>query len=102
MSRLLALSLGHGYRLQSVTRFSLLQGTSFRFASTQSPATSDRSKAGSAADKKKAFSATLRLPKTSLPLRQKNAPKAEQQFRDRTTHELYREQVSAKYGRAHP
>lgn len=44
-------------------------------------------------EKKKAFSATLLLPKTDMPLRQKNAPVAEKKFRDRTTHELYRQQV---------
>jgi hypothetical protein len=35
----------------------------------------------------------LLLPKTDMPLRQKNAPVAEKKFRDRTTHELYRQQV---------
>lgn len=51
--------------------------------------------AGTAADKekKKAYSNTLRLPKTDLPLRLKDAPAHEAQFRDRTTHELYRKQV---------
>jgi hypothetical protein len=44
-------------------------------------------------ERKKAFSATLLLPKTEMPLRMKNAPKAEERLRARTTDELYRKQV---------
>lgn len=57
-----------------------------RFASSATDKAADK-------DRKKAFSATLLLPKTDMPLRQKNAPVAEKKFRDRTTHELYRQQV---------
>lgn len=86
MSRLLALSLGHGPRPLASLRPLISRTCAVRAASTS--AATDQ-------DKKKAYSATLLLPKTSLPLRVKNAPKVEARLRDRTTHELYREQVGS-------
>jgi isoleucyl-tRNA synthetase len=41
----------------------------------------------------KAYSATLLLPKTTLPLKHKNAVAAELVYRSRTTDELYQKQV---------
>ena len=41
----------------------------------------------------KAYSATLLLPKTTLPLKHKDAVAAELVYRSRTTDELYKKQV---------
>lgn len=45
------------------------------------------------ADPRKAYSHTLLLPKTALPLKQRNPAEAEQAYRSRTTDELYKLQV---------
>lgn len=49
------------------------------------------------ADARKAYSHTLLLPKTALPLKQRNPAEAEQAYRLRTTDELYRLQVGWAY-----
>lgn len=87
MSRVATLSVG------VLPRLLLVRGTRggplwCRWATTSAPG------APANKDQKKAFSATLHLPKTNLPLRLKDVPKHEAKFRDRTTHELYRKQVS--------
>lgn len=67
-----------------LTRYSSLRlAGGARFAST-----------ATANDDKKKYSATLLLPKTPMQLRAKSPLKTEDKLRDRTTHELYREQVS--------
>lgn len=45
----------------------------------------------------KAYSATLLLPKTSLPLKHKDPVAAEHAYRSRTTDELYKSQVSINH-----
>jgi isoleucyl-tRNA synthetase len=50
---------------------------------------------GASQDKRKAYSHTLLLPKTSMPLKHKRPPEEERKFRARSTDELYRRQVSA-------
>lgn len=80
MSRLLTLTGGRASVLNRYPSLRLVGGA--RFAST-APANDD----------KKKYSATLLLPKTPMQLRAKSPLKIEDRLRDRTTHELYREQV---------
>lgn len=47
----------------------------------------------SAQSKKKAYSHTLRLPKTPFPLKHKDVVAAEKRYRSRTCDELYKQQV---------
>lgn len=80
MSRLLAFTGARASLLARCPAFPLAGGA--RFATTLSN------------DDKKKYSATLLLPKTPMQLRLKSPLKTEDKLRDRTTHELYREQVS--------
>lgn len=80
MSRLLTLTGGRAPVLSRYPSLRLVGG--FRLAST-APANDD----------KKKYSATLLLPKTPMQLRAKSPLKIEDRLRDRTTHELYQEQV---------
>lgn len=84
MSRLLTLTGGRASMLTRYSSLRLVGGA--RFAST-----------ATANDDKKKYSATLLLPKTPMQLRAKSPLKTEDKLRDRTTHELYREQVSCYY-----
>lgn len=60
------------------------RSSALRYASTT---------ASTAPDPRKAYSHTLLLPKTSMPLKHKRPPEEERKFRARSTDDLYRKQV---------
>jgi hypothetical protein len=73
-----------------------LAQSSFAARSTARRHASTIASSGSSQDKRKAYSHTLLLPKTSMPLKHKRPPEEERKFRARSTDELYRRQVCAR------
>ncbi|KAK4689695.1 isoleucyl-tRNA synthetase, partial [Tremellales sp. Uapishka_1] len=78
-------------RLLARLPFTSLRLISFHLSASLPPcSTRFASTAVNTSDKKKAYSHTLLLPKTSFPLKHKDVVSAEQAYRARTTDELYR------------
>ncbi|KAK8858784.1 isoleucine-tRNA ligase [Kwoniella newhampshirensis] len=70
---------------------------SYHLASSISPCAQIRfASTATSSDKRKAYSHTLKLPKTSFPLKHKDVVAAEKKYRLKTCDELYKEQARSK------